>query len=64
MRPLLETMKDIPCLTPNELADREKHPGATGNKTAFLRAACGAMTEAEAARFQKLIDDSCERIDE
>jgi hypothetical protein len=61
---LLETMKNLSCLTPSELRDRQKRPEAAGNKAAFLRGARGAMSEAEAVRFQKLIDDSCERMDE
>jgi len=64
MNPLLETTKNLSFLTPSELADRDKDPNATGNKAAFLRAAFGIMTEAEATRLQQLIDDCCERIDE
>jgi hypothetical protein len=55
-------MKKLSCLTPDELADHEKRPGATGNKAAFLRAACGTRTEEEAARFLALIDHCCEQI--
>jgi hypothetical protein len=57
-------VKNLTCLTPGELRDRQKHTEAAGKKAAFLRAARGTMSEAEAARFQKLIDDSCERMDE
>ena len=62
MHALLETVKNLPRLTPGELGDRPKHPEAAGNKAAFLRAARGAMSEAEATRLQKLIDESCEQF--
>jgi len=64
MSALLETVKNLPRLTPGELGDRRKHSKAAGNKAAFLLAARGAMSEADAARLQKLIDDNCERVDE
>jgi hypothetical protein len=64
MHALPETVKNLPRLTPGELGDRRKDSEAAGNKAAFLRAARGTMSEAEAARLQKLIDDSCEQLDE
>jgi hypothetical protein len=60
----LGTAKSLPRLTPAELGDRQNRPDATGNKAAFLQAARGTMSEAEAARLQKIIEDSCERTDE
>jgi hypothetical protein len=64
MNASVETVKNLPGLTPGELGDRRKHPEAVGHKAAFFRAARGAMSAEEAALLLKLIDDSCERIDE
>jgi hypothetical protein len=64
MNALRETVKNLAPLTPGEVGDRKKHPESAGNKTAFLRAARGTMSEEEAACLQKLVDDGCEQIDE
>jgi Na+-translocating ferredoxin:NAD+ oxidoreductase RnfC subunit len=64
MRSPLKTANDVPVLTPDELEERLKRPGVVGNKEAFLRAAYGVMSEAEAASLLKLIEDGCERLDE
>ena len=61
---LLKTVENLPRFTPTELSDRDKHPKTPGNKTAFLRAARGTLSKAEAGRLRKFIDESCERIDE
>jgi hypothetical protein len=64
MSVLPETIRNVPRLTPAELVDRRKRPGVPGNKAAFLSAARGTLSESEAAQLGKLIDDSCERVDE
>jgi len=61
---MLEKVEHLPRLTPGDLSSRSKRPKAPGNKAAFLHAACGTMSKAEADRLRKLIDESCERIDE
>ncbi len=61
---LLKTVENLPHLTPAELSDRHKRRKTPGNKAAFLRAACGTLSAAEADRMRKLIDESCERIEE
>ena len=61
---LLKTVENLPRLTPAELGERDKRHKTPGNKAAFLRAARGTMSKAVAARLRKLIDESCERIDE
>jgi hypothetical protein len=45
-------LKNLPSLTPGELRERENDPMATGNKAAFLRAACGIVTREEGAVFR------------
>jgi hypothetical protein len=61
---MLETVEHLTRLTPGEAEDRGRRKKTPGNKAAFLRAACGTMSKPEAARLRKLIDESCERIDE
>jgi hypothetical protein len=61
---VLEAVEHLPRLTPGDLRDRRKRNKTPGNKEAFLRAACGTMSKAQATRLQKLIDENCERIDE
>jgi hypothetical protein len=64
MRSSLKTTKTPSVLTPDELEERLKRPGAVGNKEAFLRATHGIMSKDEAANLLKLIEDGCERLDE
>ena len=61
---MLEKVEHLPRLTPGDLSNRPKRPKSPGNKAAFLRAACGTMSKTDADRLRKLIDESCERIDE
>lgn len=58
------TAHNIPRLTPEELSARPARPKATGNKAAFLRAARGTMSKGKAARLLRVIEASCERLDE
>ena len=60
----LITAEKLPRLTPADVQSRSRRKKMPGNKAAFLRAACGTMSAAEADRMRKLIDESCERIDE
>ena len=58
------TAQNLPRLTPEDLSARPARLKATGNKAAFLRAARGTMSTEKAARLRRLIDESCERLDE
>ncbi len=64
MATLSATAQNVPRLTPEELSARPVRSMATGNKAAFLRAASGTMSKEKAARFRRLIEESCERLDE
>ena len=58
------TAQNLPRLTPEELSARPARPKTAGNKAAFLRAARGTMSKEKAARLLRVIDESCERLDE
>jgi hypothetical protein len=64
MTALRKAIKNLRCLTADDVKELKKRPASEGNTAAFLRAACGLMTEAEGARFQELINEGCERIDD
>lgn len=53
-------MERLACLSPGDL-DRRKR--SKGNKKAFLKAAFGTLSEEEANELQRIIKESCERID-
>jgi len=58
------TAQNLPRFSPEELSARHARVKTTGNKAAFLRAARGTMSKGKAARFRRLIEESCERLDE
>ena len=58
------TAQNLPRLTPEELSARPARPKTADNKAAFLRAARGTMSKEKAARLLKVIEESCERLDE
>ncbi len=40
------------------------HPSRKGNKEAFLQAIVGTMTKEEAEEMERVINASCERVDD
>jgi hypothetical protein len=61
---LLKNVEKLPRLTPADVQNRSRRKKTPGNKEAFLRAAHGTMSARDAARMRRLIDETCERIDE
>lgn len=56
----LDAMERLARLSPGDL-DRRKR--SKGNKKVFLKAAFGTLSEEEANELQRIIKESCERID-
>jgi hypothetical protein len=53
MHPSPEIVKKTQLITPFELSDRNKRHDVAGNKSAFLSATRGTVSETEAGRFQE-----------
>jgi hypothetical protein len=51
-------------LTPAEAKAMMAHPSRKGNKEAFLQAIVGTMTKEEAEEMERVINASCERVDD
>ncbi len=51
-------------LTPTEAKAMMARPSRKGNREEFLRAIVGTMTREEAEEMERVINASCERIDD